>query len=204
MAQLERYYSMALHPQAKAILDLITAANRPATRDLPLAEGRAAYQASVDIFDTDKPQVHRVEDRSFTGPAGEVPLRVYWPRESDDALPILVYLHGGGWVIGDLDTHDRLCRRLASGGDCIVVSVDYRLAPEHVFPSALEDVCTAYHWLLEKGIAPDRIAFLGESTGGRLVLSALQSLRDSGAPLPATARRSPRLGPISACEVGRC
>jgi epsilon-lactone hydrolase len=98
-----------------------------------------------------------------------------------------VYLHGGGWTIGGLDSHDRMCRRLAEGSGAAVLAIDYRLAPEHPFPAQLDDALAAYRWLLESGVDPMKVVVAGESAGGGLTLSLLLTLREKGLPLPAAA-----------------
>ena len=107
------------------------------------------------------PEVGRVEDRTIPGPHSEVPLRVYTPV-AEGPFGILVFYHGGGWVIGDLETHDRECRVLCRDAGCVVVSVDYRLAPEHVFPAAVEDSFAALRWVGKNAAAlggdPARLA----------------------------------------------
>ena len=126
-----------------------------------------------------------VGDRSIPGPAGEIPLRVYTPM-GEGPFGVFVFYHGGGWVIGDLDTHDRECRILCEGAECIVVSVGYRLAPEHVYPAAADDAFAALQWVgknaRELGGDPDRIAVGGDSAGGNLAAVAALLARDAGAP----------------------
>ena len=113
-----------------------------------------------------------VVDRRIPGPGGELPIRIYRRFGTAAAAPAIIYLHGGGWVSGDLDTHDGTCRLLANVTDCVVVSVDYRLAPEHRFPAAVEDVVAAYVWVHEHAgelaIAPGRVGVMGDSAGGNL------------------------------------
>src|SRR5215212_3497329 len=129
----------------------------------------------------------RTEDRTIDGPAGPIPLRVYWPpRASDDPPPVVVYLHGGGWCVGDLDSYDGVARGHAVGGDAVVVSVDYRLAPEHPYPAAVDDAWAATQWVAahaaEIGADGDRLAVAGDSAGGNLAAVVSQLARDAGGP----------------------
>ena len=132
----------------------------------------------------------RVEGLDLPGPEGEIPARLYVPRgPAPRPRPLLVYFHGGGWVIGDLDTHDGPCRFLATHADAVVLSVDYRLAPEHPFPAAVEDAFAAFAWASshagEIGADPSRIAVGGDSAGGNLAAAVSLLARDGGAPAPA-------------------
>src|SRR6476620_9861027 len=129
----------------------------------------------------------RTEDRTIDGPAGPIPLRVYWPPTDDEAtLPVIVFLHGGGWSVGDLDTYDGEARNHAVGAGALVVSVDYRLAPEHPYPAAVEDAWAATQWVAaharELGADPDRLAVAGDSAGGNLAAVVGQLARDAGGP----------------------
>jgi acetyl esterase/lipase len=129
----------------------------------------------------------RTEDRTIDGPAGPIPLRVYWPPTDDEAtLPVIVFLHGGGWSVGDLDTYDGEARNHAVGAGALVVSVDYRLAPEHPYPAAVEDAWAATQWVAaharELGADPDRLAVAGDSAGGNLAAVVAQLARDAGGP----------------------
>lgn len=129
----------------------------------------------------------RSEDRVIDGPAGPIPIRVYRPAADSDApLPLVVFLHGGGWSVGDLDTYDGLARRHAVGADAIVVSIDYRLAPEHPYPAAVDDAWAATQWVAEHaadlGGDPDRLAVAGDSAGGNLAAVVSQLARDAGGP----------------------
>jgi acetyl esterase len=132
--------------------------------------------------------VLKVEDRTISGgPDGPpVPVRVYWPQTGGDRLPLVVYFHGGGWVIGGLDSHDPLCRALANEVGAVVISVDYRLAPEHRFPAAAEDAYAATTWAYahaaELGAAPSRLAVAGDSAGGNLAAVVPLMARDRGGP----------------------
>ncbi|MGH8983699.1 MAG: alpha/beta hydrolase [Acidimicrobiia bacterium] len=129
--------------------------------------------------------VHQIDDRTIPGPGGELPVRVYRPGE-DRPLPLLVWFHGGGWTIGSLDTHDNTCRSLANGVGCVVVSVDYRLAPEHKFPAAVEDALAAMQWVADHGADvggdPARLAVGGDSAGGNLAAVVSLLARDAGTP----------------------
>jgi acetyl esterase len=178
---------MAVDADLQNVLDMIQAADRPPYRDVPLEEARAGYQVMVGLLDPEGEDIHLSEDRVIPGPAGDIPVRVYWPRQTADGeLGIFIYLHGGGWVIGDLDTHDALCRRLANRGDCIVVSVHYRRAPEHPFPAAGEDCIAAMNWCTANGAElggdPTRLAIGGDSAGGNLAAVCALEARDKGGP----------------------
>jgi len=132
----------------------------------------------------------RVEGLEIPGPAGTIPARLYVPTgAAPTPSPLLVYFHGGGWVIGDLDTHDSICRFLATAAGVLVLSVDYRLAPEHPFPAAAEDAGAAFRWAAangaELGADPARIAVGGDSAGGNLAAVTSLLARDGGGPRPA-------------------
>lgn len=139
---------------------------------------------------TDPEQVGEVEDRTFEGPGGDVVLRVYRPAvaTADQRLPIVLYVHGGGWVIADLDTYDSSARAICNRAHCVVVSTHYRQAPEHRFPAAHEDVYAAYKWVRanarELGGDPALVALVGESAGGNMAAVACINARDEGIPLP--------------------
>ena len=156
----------------------------------PEARQLSRLNAAVATGPRPRP-VARVEERRIPGPAGPLPARLYVPhgQPSDAPAPLLVYYHGGGWVFGDLDTHDNVCRFLAAAAGVSVLSVDYRLAPEHPFPAAVEDAWAAFDWAVENaaelGADPARVAVGGDSAGGNL--SAVVSLlaRDGGGPQPA-------------------
>jgi acetyl esterase/lipase len=149
----------------------------------------------------------RVTNRKIDTPGGDLPVRIYHPQEAA-LLPVLVYYHGGGWVLGNLDSLDSAVRALAVAANCIVVSVDYRLAPEHRFPAAVHDSVSAARWVhahaAEFGADPHRIAVGGDSAGGNLAAVVALTLRDSGGPTlagqllvyPATRLRCPRGGSL--------
>lgn len=173
-----------LHPQAEALLRLIEERGVPPTHTQPPVEARASYRDRRSVTQPAPPEVALVRDLL----AGAVPLRLYRPAGSGtgQVLPVLVFFHGGGWVIGDLETHDTLCRHLASGSGCAVVAVDYRLAPEHPFPAAVEDAVAATRWVrqhaAELALDPRRIAVGGDSAGGNLAAVVALTARDEGEP----------------------
>jgi acetyl esterase len=172
-----------LDPQAKALIDLMVARAVPAVHTLSPADARRFYRERRSFTQPDAPAVAQVEDRTITGPHGAVPLRIYRPHDGAAALPALVYFHGGGWTIGDLDTHDVLCRQLCLGAGVVVVSVDYRLGPEHRFPAAVDDALAAVRWVQAEvqmlGIDASRIALGGDSAGGNIAASLAILLRDA-------------------------
>ncbi len=185
------------HPQTGAVLDRDTAAYFALLRAsgmvkldrMPLLQLRQSYRLSGFVMDVPPLPLAAVEDREIPGPGGyRVPVRVYTPEFNVGTLPILVYLHGGGFIMGDLDSHDGACRRLAKGARCVVVAVDYRLAPEHPFPAAVEDAYAAFHWIREHAAAfggsPERVAIGGDSAGGNLSLVTSLRSRDAGMPMP--------------------
>jgi len=183
-----------LHPQARALLDLIEARGIPPTHTLSPAAARAFYRERRSVTQPLPPEVALVRELQADGPRGAIPLRLYRPLGASDAaaLPVLVYFHGGGWVIGDLDTHDTLCRELANGAGCAVVAVDYRMGPEHRFPAAVDDCIAATRWVHAQAGAlqldATRLAVGGDSAGGNLAAVVAIAARDGGidaaAPLP--------------------
>jgi acetyl esterase len=162
---------------------LAQAATQPPLETLPVEVGRQAYRELAGALGLPPPPVAAVQDLEMPGPAGMLRLRCYKPVDAAGALPMLVYLHGGGWVIGDLETHDTLCRTLCHDARMLVVAVDYRLAPEHAFPAAPDDAEAAVRWIAAQagqlGGDPSRIALAGDSAGGQLAVVAAQRLTGS-------------------------
>ncbi len=176
---------MPVHPQVQTILDAMAQMGGPALSDLPPADARTMYRALASM--EEREDVHRVDDRVVPTPDGDVPIRVYTPIPASGELHgVLVWFHGGGWVIGDVETADSTCRMLANRAGCVVVSVDYRLAPEHPAPAALEDCLAALAWTTENaellGIDATRVAVGGDSAGGNLAALVCQRVRDEFGP----------------------
>ncbi len=175
---------MPLDPQIKVLLDQMAALNAPPLHTLPPEFARMAIKAGPSAAIEGAP-VGRVENRTIPGPTGEIPVRIYTP-EGVGPFPTLVYFHGGGWVICDLDTHDALCRDLTNGAGCVTVSVDYRLAPESKFPAAVDDCVAAMEWVAahagEIGGDSARLAVGGDSAGGNLAAVVAQVARQRGGP----------------------
>ncbi|MGO4890590.1 alpha/beta hydrolase [Anaerobacillus sp. MEB173] len=172
---------MALDPQAKFILEQMELAGAPPMETLSPEEARAS--ADFSLLAGEPEDVGSVENRLIPGPEGDIPVRVYTPK-GEGPFPALVYYHGGGWVIGDLDTVDVPCRLLTNKANCVVISVDYRLAPEHKFPAAADDAYAAAKWAADHGSAinvdPSRIAVGGDSAGGNLAAAVALMARDKG------------------------
>jgi len=168
------YPLMMLHPQTRALLDLIEQKGLPPTHTLCVGDARVVYRERRRLTQPLPPEVGYVHDLRASGPNGPVPLRLYRPlgAHGDSVLPVLVYYHGGGWVMGDLDTHDTLCRELANLSGCAVVAVDYRLGPEHRFPAAVTDCIAAARWVRDHAgefkLDRSRLAVGGDSAGGNL------------------------------------
>jgi acetyl esterase len=177
---------LALTAQSRTLLDQFAAAGLPATHTLTPAKAREMAAARRALYAPPSEPVAQVEDRSIPGPAGELPVRVYRPVAGGAPVPALVYFHGGGWVVGNLDSHDPGCRAVANHAGCAVVSVDYRLAPEARFPAAAEDAYAATRWVAEHadelGVDPARLAVGGDSAGGNLAAVVTLMARERGGP----------------------
>ncbi len=172
-----------LDPQAAALIEGLQAGVSPPSSTLSVATGRRLLD---ELFTVDDPEpVDGVTDLEIQGPNGPIPLRIYVP-DGEGPLPVLVYLHGGGWVRGSLEAYDGLCRRLANRAGRLVVSVDYRRAPEAPFPAGLEDCYRATEWTAthaaDLGGRPDRVAVGGDSAGGNLAAAVTLAARDRNGP----------------------
>jgi len=179
---------MALDPQARAVIDLVARSGRPPYNTLSPKDARQLFRETRPASTPEPPQIGAVRDVLADGRLGPIPLRVYRPAgvAASTALPGLVFFHGGGWVIGDLETHDVLCRQLTAEAGITVVSVDYRLAPEHKFPAAVDDAWDATRWVqasaAQLGIDAGRLAVGGDSAGGNLAAVVALMARDAAAP----------------------
>ena len=185
-----------LDPQAKALLDLIESLGIDPMNEMTVPQARESYRERRHATQPDAPEVASTQDHLVAvEPAGAtIKVRSYKPKgsrasqASADAAPALLYLHGGGWTIGDLETHDTLCRMLSNESGCHVFSVDYRMGPEHKFPVAVEDTIAAWLWLHENarelGLDPTRLAVGGDSAGGNLAAVLSLHARDSHCPAP--------------------
>jgi len=180
---------VTLDADAAAVYKAFQEAGRPAYETLTPDEARAYYLAARVVTNPEPPALAEVRDFSIPAPHGAIPARLYRPdgmRLRDGLAPALVFFHGGGWVIGNLESHDVACRALAEAGESIVISVDYRLAPEHKFPAAVDDAVTATQWVADNatslGIDAARLSVGGDSAGGNLAAVVAISARDGKGP----------------------
>jgi acetyl esterase/lipase len=179
---------MALDPQVQAVIDMVARSGRPAYHTLSPKDARQLFLETRPAATPTPPEIGSVRNVVAETPQGAIPLRVYRPAGLPDAtsLPAYVYFHGGGWVIGDLETHDVLCRQLTAASGASVISVDYRLAPEHKFPAAADDAWAATRWIVahaaELGLDAGRLAVGGDSAGGNLAAVVALLARDAGGP----------------------
>lgn len=172
----------------KAFLAVLEAAGGPAIADMTLEEARQSYVALHQMADAPARELAVIRDLACPGPAGDIPLRLYDTRKERDPSPVIVFYHGGGFVIGDLDTHHNLCTEIAHQMDLPVVAVDYRRAPEHPFPAAIEDCEAATRWIASSPEALERSATglvtIGDSAGGNATIVVTQALTESAADVP--------------------
>jgi len=182
-----RMGSRTMDPKAQIVGEFVKSIRVPGFFP-PLPELRQQLRVMVSLMDEPAPALPRVEDIRIPGPAGEIPARVYSSSAAKTPQPAVAYFHGGGWVQGDLETHHGLCARLAKHAGVLVVAVDYRLAPEHKFPAAVDDCLAAYRWLRAKGrdVGADtgRVAVAGDSAGGNLSAVVSQLAASGGTPGP--------------------
>lgn len=177
----------ALHPDLRAFLEQVEKIGDPPLYMFAPEEARRRYLGGVLKVRGDLPANIDAEDRTIEGPGGVLPIRIYRPAGSDQSiLPVLVYFHGGGWSFGGIETHDHVCRYLALHAGAVVVSVDYRLAPEHKFPAAVEDAVAATAWVAGQAaglnLDPARLAVGGDSAGGTLAAAVCLQARDETGP----------------------
>ncbi len=180
---------VTLDPDAAAVYKAFQEAGRPAYETLTAPEAREYYLNARFVSNPEPPELAEVKPLSIPAPHGAIPARIYTPknlRKANDAAPCLLFFHGGGWVIGDLDSHDVVCRQLAHEGELIVISVDYRLAPEHKFPAAVDDAISAAKWIAANanalGIDANRLTVGGDSAGGNLAAVVALAARDGDGP----------------------
>jgi len=177
---------VTLDVDTRALLTRIAASSVPAYEQLSAAAARQFYDAGRPFLCPDPEPVSKVRDQAIPGPNGPIPLRLYWPQNHGHALPVLLYLHGGGWVLGNLNSVDALCRALANASGFLVVSVDYRLAPEHPFPQGLNDAYAALSWVAEHAASLSgdarHIAVGGDSAGGNFAAVMCLRARDERGP----------------------
>lgn len=177
-----------LDSSASQLVAMMAAAGQPGLETLAPTDARVGFSMGMMALQSPAIEVGAVADLLAKGAHGAIPLRSYRPLHSDpkDAIPVIVFFHGGGFFLGDLDVFDRQCRRLCQASNCAVISVDYRMAPEHRFPAAAEDAFAAVRWIAanaaELGIDPARLAVAGDSAGGNLAAGVCLMARETGGP----------------------
>lgn len=174
-----------LDPDAEALLEVMRAVGTPQAYELPIEQARENVRAAF-VGRGEAIPLHEVKDIALPTPHGPLAMRLF--RPSEGVLPVALFLHGGGWTVNDLDTHERLCRLIARRSGCLLAALDYRRAPEHQHPAALEDAHLAYRWLLDNTgqieAEPATVGLVGESSGATTAACLSLLLRDLGAPLP--------------------
>ena len=179
---------MSLDPESQRLIDLMVAANRPAWNTLSPQAARDLYLSLRPAAQGPRPAEAKVVDRTIPGPAGDLAVRLYRPASApaDAKLPCLIYAHGGGWVFGNLDSHDVLCAQFALEAGIVVFAIDYRLAPEARFPGAFDDVVAGLKWVAANGasigVDSSKLAIGGDSAGGNLAAAVSIWARDNGGP----------------------
>lgn len=175
-----------LHPQIVSAIETMQKIGMRPIESMTPPEARAQMEDNARSRKAEPLPVARVEDRTIPGPAGAIPVRLYWPDASAPRVPAIAYYHGGGHVIGSLDTHDLIARNLCAGAEALILSVDYRMGPEHRFPAAIEDSFAALEWLhanaASLGADPNRLGVHGDSAGGNLAAVMALMARDAGGP----------------------
>ena len=173
---------MTLHPQSQQFLEEIAAKRGPGWHEMPVQESRRLFISLEKVFGRG-PELEGVEDQVIDG---QIPIRIYRPASQAAPQPVILYFHGGGWVLGNIQTHDGVCRHLARATGCVVISVDYRLAPEHKYPAALNDAYAATAYVSqhaeELGIDAQRLIVAGDSAGGNLAAAVSLKSRDENGP----------------------
>lgn len=181
--------SHRLDPDVRAMLGGSELLGREKLGERPIEQARKRFTAEIVALEGPPPRIYHVEDLTIPGPGGPLSARLYSPPPREDGLPLLVHYHGGGHVLGDLDSCEAACRLLVIEAGVSVLSVDYRMAPEHVFPAAADDALAGFLFAVEHaerlGVDPERIGVGGDSAGGNLAASACIAARDAGGPTPA-------------------
>jgi acetyl esterase len=176
---------MPLDHDAEILLKMIQEANRPTFESVGAVAARDLYMAGRKALSPDPMPIAETRDVAIPGSGGPIPARLYRSAKNG-TLPVLVFFHGGGWVVGNIDSHEAMCRHIANRAECAVVSVDYRMGPEHKFPAAVEDCFAATAWTADNGaslgVDPGRLAIGGDSAGGNLAAVVSLLARDKGAP----------------------
>ena len=180
---------VVLDADAAFVFKAFQEAGRPAYETLTAPEAREFYSQARLVSNPEPPELEKIQPLAIPAPHGSIPARIYTPktlRKTGGLAPCLVFFHGGGWVIGDLETHDVVCRKLAAEGELIVISVDYRLAPEHKFPAAVDDAIASTKWIAANagklGIDASRLMVGGDSAGGNLAAVVSLAARDGNGP----------------------